>query len=289
MIFEAKVVNGLGVTATTEAFVAGAAWNHTRAQCFYYHRIRDDLSDMLWTGGDPNPALTYLQDHVDSLVQLDNAACIKAYTGNLVTDWGNLLLITDGEPYNDPILNTFALDQTFDSASQWVCNGPVGGARFCDTPQEITDPSGWKVVVTTELASYPGYGISSDGLPDCSMSLTGSIPVKYCSAQPTPGSCQIGVSPVILGIVLACNFVKIVCLCWTFWKLDFEPLVTLGDAIASFLEHPDGSTIGCGPMSADIKWWNERMDQSTGRVWKSRTRSGFGAASRPRWIICSIL
>lgn len=140
-----------------------------------------------------------------------------------------------------------------------------------------------------DLAPLSGFGVGSVGHPACTMSLTGALPVKHCLAQPTPGSCQIGVSPVILGVVLACNLIKIVCLFWTFWKLDIEPLVTLGDAIASFLERPDGSTIGFGPMSADVKQWNERVDQTTGRVWKSRTRSGFGAASGPRWITCSIL
>lgn len=208
---------GFSVNATTEAFVTGAAWNHTRAQCFDYFRIRGGLGSY----ADPNPALTYLQNHVDSLVQHDDAACVKAYVGNLITDWGNLLFIADDAPYSDPILNTFALDETLDSSNQWVCDGLLGSARFCDTPQSPTDPSGWKALVSMDLAPLSGFGVASAGHPAHTMSLTGALSVKHCLAQPTPGSCQIGVLPVILGVFLACNLIEIVFLFWTFWKLDF--------------------------------------------------------------------
>ena len=38
--------------------------------------------------------------------------------------------------------------------------------------------------------------------------------------------------------VIVCNGIKVICMGIIVWKLDPDPLVTTGDAIASFLDSP---------------------------------------------------
>ena len=113
-------------------------------------------------------------------------------------------------------------------------------------------------------------------------------------------------------VVIVCNFIKMSCMAWIAWKQDSEPLVTLGDAIASFLTTPDKFTAGnsiAGKESYSIKraprlllmrdvqesfgpWdeWTWEMDGFWGPlplVWLGRRKVWFSAASKKRWVLCN--
>lgn len=270
MVFEITVVNDYLVATTTQAFVQGAPWNSTIAQC-----LADDQFQYFDTGS----GLAYAQRNANGWEQLDNAACIKTYGQKQVTNWANVLVVTEDPPsYNETVLNV-VMNLSEDSAI-WVCNGPEGGAKFCQDPQDVSNAADWVAPVS----------LASDGSWDCGLHVNETLPVKYCLAQPVPEECRIGVIPSILIIVLICNLVKIIGLAWTIWRLNFEPLVTLGDAVASFLNHPDSTSSGFGAMSIDdIKRWDSNSDQSSASVWKAKARTGFAAASGKRWLICSVL
>ena len=116
-------------------------------------------------------------------------------------------------------------------------------------------------------------------------------------------------------VVIVCNFVKMSCMAWIAWKQDPEPLVTLGDAIASFLTTPDKFTAASciadkesytkkrpprllqmrdlqdtfGPWS---EWTWETTDRFWGPLpllWSGRRRFWFTAASKKRWVLCNSL
>ena len=112
-------------------------------------------------------------------------------------------------------------------------------------------------------------------------------------------------------VVIVCNSIKMICMAWIAWKQDSEPLVTLGDAIASFLETPDKFTVGnciTGKESYSIRRaprpllmrklqesfgrWNERTWETDEfwsplpLVWLGRRKFWFGAASKKRWVLC---
>lgn len=66
----------------------------------------------------------------------------------------------------------------------------------------------------------------------------------YCMSLPVAEQCMLQFSLTILLVVIGCNVVKLMCLLGTIWALNHPTLVTLGDAIASFLEKPDSITRG---------------------------------------------
>jgi hypothetical protein len=96
-------------------------------------------------------------------------------------------------------------------------------------------------------------------------------------------------SVIFLGIVVAFNALKAVFLFITALKMNQKSLVTVGDAIESFLDRPDPSTAGyCLLTRATSKGWtSKRACHPT--VWRSKKERGFSAASTVRWIVCSSL
>ncbi|KAF2023080.1 hypothetical protein EK21DRAFT_95204 [Setomelanomma holmii] len=70
-------------------------------------------------------------------------------------------------------------------------------------------------------------------------------PVKYCMVEQVPEICKLQFSFLIVSIVLVANLMKVVCIAWLLFRhKEYHALVTLGDALASFLERPDPHTFG---------------------------------------------
>ena len=116
-------------------------------------------------------------------------------------------------------------------------------------------------------------------------------------------------------VVIVCNFIKMTCMAWIAWKQDSEPLVTLGDAITSFLTTPDKFTAGnciAGKESYSTKrgprlllvrhlqgsfgpwneWTWETPDEFWGPLpllWSRRQNFWFTAASKKRWVLFNSL
>ena len=72
------------------------------------------------------------------------------------------------------------------------------------------------------------------------------VPITYCMSELEPEKCQLQFSLHILAIIVAFNTLKIAAMVATLLlhKKSTPPLVTIGDAISSFLEHPDARTRG---------------------------------------------
>jgi hypothetical protein len=70
-------------------------------------------------------------------------------------------------------------------------------------------------------------------------------PVSYCMIEQVPEICKLQFSFLIASIVIVSNFIKACIIGWMMIRYKkHQALVTLGDAIASFLEHPDPTTRG---------------------------------------------
>ncbi len=86
--------------------------------------------------------------------------------------------------------------------------------------------------------------------------------VSYCTIEQVEEFCKLQFSFTIATAVIVANFVKAVCmmlLLCLYW--NHGALVTIGDAIAAFLEDPDPETLGrCLHTKRDVglRWnWNE--------------------------------
>lgn len=63
-------------------------------------------------------------------------------------------------------------------------------------------------------------------------------PILYCLSVIVPGVCRLQIHIWLFLIVVVINTAKVVCLLVTFKEQNGTPLITVGDAIASFLDVP---------------------------------------------------
>lgn len=112
-----------------------------------------------------------------------------------------------------------------------------------------------------------------------------------CLSQITPSKCQIQFSQTILYIVITCNILKISGMALILLWHNHETIVTVGDAIKSFLQRPDHTTNECCLMSrrnVDRLWevpearYNQRFQPKNRESW-------FGACSTRRWCTALFL
>lgn len=76
-------------------------------------------------------------------------------------------------------------------------------------------------------------------------------PIDHCLSQRVKEHCRLMYSWQICIVVIACNVVKILCISLIIWQKRTGVLLTVGDAIASFLDSPDSTTLCCS-------WMDER-------------------------------
>ena len=68
------------------------------------------------------------------------------------------------------------------------------------------------------------------------------LPIDYCLARKVSPHCKLQFSRDILVAVIICNLCKAAAMLWTLLNQHEPTLVTTGDAVSSWLEHPDEAT-----------------------------------------------
>ncbi|KAI5196563.1 hypothetical protein E4T38_08444 [Aureobasidium subglaciale] len=69
-----------------------------------------------------------------------------------------------------------------------------------------------------------------------------SYPVQYCLAEKFVSDCGVSLNIRVLIGIIVCLFVEVGCLVSLALARGFRPLATVGDAVVSFLKHPDPKT-----------------------------------------------
>jgi len=182
-----------------------------------------------------------------NLQRLDKVDCIRTYATPYLSDYSNLLLVTSNTSSGTPqVISIYFNDNdgidkengcTADAFS-WICP-----ASSCSAPcqsmlgQVEQSPSLWNPF---------------------------NLDVDYCLGQRTDEKCKLHFSIILAVVILVFNAVQgVLMLVLAYRMRDDDPLLTIGDAITSFLSEPDSSTIGCCLHSA--------LDfQTSGPAWSPR-------------------
>lgn len=142
------------------------------------------------------------------------------------------------------------------------------------------------------LQTGPLWG-SNKTLSNLQVSLLNNITSKYhnvtsCYSETATAHCKLKFNIPIIVIVIICNISIAVCMLITAWNTKDSPLVTLGDAIASFLEDPDPTTRGMCLVSKEAiqKAWEKPRRP---RKWKLVAEKGYYSVSPRRWMNVNLL
>ncbi|KAF2867447.1 hypothetical protein BDV95DRAFT_446910, partial [Massariosphaeria phaeospora] len=203
------------------------------------------------------------------LDRLENGDCIAQYATLLQSFHRNLLVIVDSTTGSDddplgtlaPLLN---IDNT--DPYSWICSGNFddmadwrgkGLSCISQVDELKTRPKTWHV-----------HGRS----------------VQYCLSESAPPTCKLHVVAQIGLLVTILNFVKVLLILYAVFGFDEEPLITMGDAVVSFMEKEDPTTRDlCLVAMGDAK--SQAFPVSTGpMVWKRTQHRWIEATTKARCI-----
>jgi hypothetical protein len=196
-------------------------------------------------GGEYNMTAQYMHASAlaKNLTRLEVSDCLTAYGTTFQTSHGSLILVT-----ND---TNFASTTYYDNNMWYVYGEESGGCS--------PDPFGW--MCGNERFFYCPYNDEPQGA--CSISVIDSTDwkpfgstVEYCLSEPVQQHCRVQFTPQVAYTVIVFNLAKALILLFTFFFIKENPLMTVGDAISSFLHRRDETTKRLCLMSKeDISWW----------------------------------
>ncbi|KAI0099499.1 hypothetical protein F4814DRAFT_116919 [Daldinia grandis] len=109
--------------------------------------------------------------------------------------------------------------------------------------------------------------------------------VQHCLARPSaPQSCSVNLSGSILGVAVLLNLASVISMAIILARSTFDPLVTLGDSIRSFLRNPDPTTANmCLLTKAEVK--QGRWGSSEAQFFVPANHFWAQTPSLPRWML----
>ncbi|EWZ28128.1 hypothetical protein FOZG_18147 [Fusarium oxysporum Fo47] len=258
IVFDSTAVNTFSTVTATPGFLNGTAFN---VACMSW--------DEEW--------LSELRRSAPTYIRLEPAECIQIYA-RPQGSYANVILVTKD---NGPI-EIVDYQRNVGGAGLgdciWICDQTYHEGRVCPMKELAADvtANGWRLPGSTKVENeYCGRNTR--------------FMIDYCLAQHTQETCQIFVATPLLVVVIACNFVKLACFVVTLFGLQFSPLITIGDAVESFLDEKDTRTVGFGVLTAaTICQWTNKGTRTLNKPWAVKKRRGFAAVSVCRWILSNL-
>jgi hypothetical protein len=294
-IFETLAANQYHASVVTEGFLTGGS-------------IATDL-DATGYGDNSLRDPSYLAALQQKLMSqperfktLSNEECINKYSGSFITDAADVIGIT--KDALDSITNTTVwvystLQEVQVINGAWLYHADIQNSAGVIIPTPRGDFSVGHLLICAdhvreqEDSSWTEKYCSINDISrnSTSWSVFGKS-ISYCLSEIRPEQCQLQFSITILWVVIVFNLIKALSMLWILFRLRDHPLVTLGDAVSSFLQRPDQTTKGyCLLSRADVErgqwpgvssYESSLRDQSSGRRW-------FGAVTKRRAYACIML
>ncbi|KAK5654585.1 hypothetical protein OQA88_7214 [Cercophora sp. LCS_1] len=170
------------------------------------------------------------------LQRLENSDCVRAYAQPFQSALSNLVLVmentTQTPKYNDVldfhVPDSSAVDACgLRQAFYWICESVPDPKPRC-SPCEEQVPE----ILETASVEWVVWGNR----------------VSYCLSEPAPDQCKLFFSTATAVMINVISFFKLVCIVLVYWAIRDTPLLTVGDAVASYMECPDRTTEGLGAV-----------------------------------------
>ncbi|KAJ8107251.1 hypothetical protein OPT61_g8998 [Boeremia exigua] len=246
--------------------------------------------------------------------KLSTEDCFNAYDSQYLPKLGNVYIIQEGSSiWRNPNFwwSQFHSNDS-DSNFTWINSSKPKDKFLGDLDRQSGKLFMWNEFGLPPLNSTPefyqsnGWRCPSHNPVTCNIKNPNEVPtnrsqwrpferpVQYCLAEEVREECSLNFSTSIAAVVIVSNMIKIVCMGLTLYKYrQHLPLVTLGDAIAHFLDNPDPQTKNrClqtrGVMEAQWNWerFHNAQKDSMGvapQQYNPQHRRWSAAPSRRRW------
>jgi hypothetical protein len=249
--------------------------------------------------------LHHMQNNLGTLQRLNNEECLKAYGTSMVeSSWRSVLVVTNKTLPDNVIQVWLHSPGDAENDEGWICDGRNNPwFETCDVNSLLAKPSSWTIENVQQCDSSLTEVESKYDDQPCPSVPAMSAKVVYCLAEPFAGHCSVRINTYLLLVVVASNALKLACLLITAFSRNFDPLATIGDAVSSFLDHPEPKTEDVGPLSimdvrpimdvracmAARRGKKSGLGDASSRPFKRQARRWAEAVSVTRWGFCLLL
>lgn len=215
----------------------------------------------------------------EELIELSNEQCVKAYFLEEQTHYRNLVAVSEMAVSQSSVVWLEYSSATAYPTS-WMCRyvetfvtGQMPSSEpDCTSQFYMGIPANWSIGVYSVEIEKEKWSI-------------GSHQISKCFAEKVEPSCSLKYDARLLAVVIAANAIKVVAMVATLLQYKQPALVTLGDALASFLRRPDETTKGlCLASREDFAFpvWERRPRTYLIEIGIARRSSG---ASCQQWTV----
>ncbi|KAH7417154.1 hypothetical protein BKA64DRAFT_701939 [Cadophora sp. MPI-SDFR-AT-0126] len=199
---------------------------------------------------------------------LSSADCADLYTNTMMTTHRSLILVAPTSTQYDRLPGKWRLTGNY----VWMCDQP--GKKYHD--KDRNDANG--VAENICRPSEAKFGLRASEIPPAE--------TEYCLAEPFPEDCKLELSVTLLAVVIVANAAKVAAMIALFFQVGKPSLITIGDAIASFLERHDIHTRDLS--TRDFKFFRKSwptLGQRHPVPWSRRHYRRKNAISTRRFVI----
>ncbi|KIX96455.1 uncharacterized protein Z520_07721 [Fonsecaea multimorphosa CBS 102226] len=231
-----------------------------------------------------NESVAIIRKVMNTFERLDVSECVTAYAQQVVSSRRDLIVVVDAPSYDVKYCPSAYTSLTCFYANPNVTNSII---------QIYSSEYGNWIYASTSYAWMCADYVSGCGDPAVTKSMKTSwtlydYPVDYCLSERVQEDCTFRMSVPIMLIVCVCNITKLVCLVLALLLIKEAPLLTIGDAVASFMRNKDPNTTNMALVP------RSEFDQKSN--WKPKSlpydnprRRYFSSASSWKWWICNLL
>lgn len=197
-----------------------------------------------------------------ALERLEPAYCLAAYATNYQSAYGSVMLISDGSSLNLSDYDVLQLhNQTVVKNAGW------------DPYLWICEDIAPKESCSTHLGDISAHADD--------WRVLGGHHVDYCLVESFSQTCRLECSFPLSMTIIITNLIKALIIALAAYYLRDHPLLTTGDAVASFIKRPDETSKGMSLLAkATLHSAGEAMEYN-------RTPKRWGTAVSPRrWWLC---
>ncbi|KAG0128318.1 hypothetical protein HOY82DRAFT_31421 [Tuber indicum] len=165
--------------------------------------------------------------------KMDTKECRAKYSQPLLGDMQNLVLVSSTEPKRNSSLMSMIIYNSLEKKHYWMCQNE----------SSLIDIHNWN---KTGYAFPKGCEMGADdgerGILDGDWVVRGHT-ITECRGQISRKNCKLQFSVGILTVVIIANLLKAIGMAMAAFRMKTVPLVFMGDAIESFLNEPDITTL----------------------------------------------
>lgn len=257
MVYSSIAANSYQVYSVSQAFVDEPTCLHCDTIGWYY------VAGYIGNSSEPSnytfQGNTFQSDMVTNLhrkaragelVRMEPLDCMNAYATMIQSFHRNLLLVGPNDafppaarPYEDPD-TPFGGEDIYNGTH--IYKYSESSVENLDSPRDQHSLYSW---ICEDLESEDG--IASFTFDWCDMGRmrnnastwhVNNYPVEYCLSEPAPSNCKLHILLPIGWLVTVLNLFKAVLILYTAFWIKENPLMNMGDAVASFMERPDHAT-----------------------------------------------